>query len=161
MNIEVEITPTKEYFESCYRDWLPRNNMKWLPYLATGLILIGILFYIFNDSNRFQTIPIITPIWAVILFVQYYYMKWKWIRERMKSSMVGKKMTLTFREEEVEHTGPYSNGIVKWEKFQKYFLTKNGLTLVPENGIFIFLPRSIFESEKDILQIEAKLKSMK
>lgn len=158
MNIEIEIIQSKEYFENYYRDWLKRSNTKWLPYLGAGLILLGILFYIFNDSNRFRGIPIFAPVWGIVLFIQYYYKKKRWIKERMKSNMVGKKMTLTFKEEETEHTGPYSNGTVKWETFQEYFLTENGLTLVPEHGIFIFLPRSVFEREEDILQIEEKLK---
>ena len=158
MNIKVELVPSKEYFESCYQDWLPRSNMKWLPYVSMGLILLGILFYIFNDSNRFRGIPIFAPVWGIVLFIQYYYKKKRWIKERMKSNIVGKKQTLIFKEEHIEHNGPYSKGIVKWETFQEYFLTENGLTLVPEHGIFIFLPRSVFEREEDILQIEEKLK---
>jgi len=113
MNIKVEFVHSRKYFEKYYDDWLKRSNTQWLPWLGIGLIFIGILFYIFNDSNRLRAVPFVALIWGLIMFVQYYWNRKTWMKERMKSKMIGKELTLTFKEEEIEHKGPYSTGTVK------------------------------------------------
>ena len=68
---------------------------------------------------------------------------------------------MIFEDDVIKSKGPFTNTELKWNGIVKTIETKNGLFLIPENGISIYLQKSSFDSENQIKLIVDKVNSYK
>jgi hypothetical protein len=159
MNIETRITASKEYYIEFYSEWLKRSKLKkWEPFLATALLFFGVGLYYYNTNPNLRVIPIFFIIAGIYELFKSYYSRKKWLSERVKSNILNKEIILTFNEENIKHEGPFFNGTLKWEGIKSWILTDNGLFLIPENGISIYIPKNSFSTSDEINQVINKIK---
>ena len=152
---------TGDYYKEFYSEWLKfRSYRGWQPLIAILLIMFSAFVFIFFNSNALFISLLFTGFGIYELF-EYYYTRKKWLNERLASNITNKEISMIFEDDVIKSKGPFTNTELKWNGIVKTIETKNGLFLIPENGISIYLQKSSFDSENQIKLIVDKVNSYK
>ena len=152
---------TGDYYKEFYSEWLKfRSYRRWQPLIAILLIMFSAFVFIFFNSNALFISLLFTGFGIYELF-EYYYTRKKWLNERLASNITNKEISMIFEDDVIKSKGPFTNTELKWNGIVKTIETKNGLFLIPENGISIYLQKSSFDSENQIKLIVDKVNSYK
>jgi|GEM_PF-2028063 hypothetical protein len=153
MNFKISFIPDEAYYKEAYFEFTPFK--RWEPILSMLPIIFGIGLYCYDHYLR--TIPFLFVFIGLYELLKCFYNKNKWIKERLKSAVSGQIIEMEFTDEAIKHTGPFSNGEMKWSGFKAIKKTKKGIVLKIESGISIYLPDKLF-NEKEIECIMSKAK---
>lgn len=118
--------------------------------------MIGMVLQYFDAERALSVFPFVFSGVGVYELFKVYWEKKKWINDRLGSRIIGKRIELEFTDEYIIHSGPFANGKITWDGLRSVLATNKGLIIKPENGVVIYLPRTIFQSQKDIEYILAK-----
>ena len=121
-----------------------------MPYFASALIFVGIVFYFLDKSRVVWIFPFLFICSGLYEFFKFYNEKKKWMKDRLDSRILGKEIQMQFTEEMIKISGPFSNGELKWFGLKKIVKTKKGILLKPENGLSIYLQDKMFSSDEQI-----------
>ncbi len=147
MNFKLIFTPDKQYYEEAYGEMLSITKVKkWEPVLATVMFIVGIVFYI--NSGRLLSF-IFSGIGAYE-FYKFYNGKHRWLKDRLSSGINKQSLEIEFSKDAIKHSGPFSNGELKWTGLKSIIKTRKGILLKPETGVSIYLPFRLFENEAQI-----------
>ena len=130
---------------------------KYVPYFASALIFVGVVFYFFDKSGIIGIFPFLFIFSGLYEFFKFYNEKKKWMKDRLDSRILGKEIQMQFTEEMIKISGPFSNGELKWIGLKKIVKTKKGILLKPENGLSIYLQDKLFSSDEQIKFILSKV----
>jgi hypothetical protein len=151
MNFKVTITLDEQYYSEAYEELISLNKLnKWEPYLAGAMILVGFILYTFDNNDQLGFFPFIFIGVGIFEFIKAKTKKSKWLKERLDPALVGNQLEVEFREEFIRHSGPFSNGDIKWAGLKEIKKTCNGIILKPSRGISIYLPDKLFRSKDEI-----------
>lgn len=166
MDINIELKFTEEYYKEAYQEMV-KNRLKfrkWQPLLIVFHFLSSVLFlwYILKnlDLKTYIIIPLIFFFFGLYEFYDYYKIKRNWLKARREEGITDESVTLRFKGDEIEHSGPYAKGVIKWNGFKCIQVTDNGLFLIPQKGISIYLPKYCFSNEDEMKSILNKFKSI-
>ena len=157
MNFTVAIHLTEAYYQDYYRGWAAQ---KWIrryeSYLGIAMILIwgGLRFV--DGANSLGIVPYFFIAVGLYETIKPFYKKRKWLQERKSSGLAGQQITLHFGNDAINTAGPFASSEIKWTGIRHIRQTSHGLFLVPENGISIFLPTSVFQSPEQVQAILSK-----
>jgi len=127
-----------------------------VPYFASALIFVGIVFYFLDKSRVVWIFPFLFICSGLYDFFKFYNEKKKWMKDRLDSRILGKEILMEFTDEIIKVNGPFSNGELKWFGLKKIVKTKKGILLKPENGLSIYLQDKIFSNDEQIKFILSK-----
>ncbi len=127
-----------------------------MPYFASALIFVGIVFYFLDKSRVVWIFPFLFICSGLYEFFKFYNEKKKWMKDRLDSRILGKEILMEFTDEIIKVNGPFSNGELKWFGLKKIVKTKKGILLKPENGLSIYLQDKIFSNDEQIKFILSK-----
>jgi len=127
-----------------------------VPYFASALIFVGIVFYFLDKSRVVWIFPFLFICSGLYEFFKFYNEKKKWMKDRLDSRILGKEILMEFTDEIIKVNGPFSNGELKWFGLKKIVKTKKGILLKPENGLSIYLQDKIFSNDEQIKFILSK-----
>ncbi len=127
-----------------------------MPYFASALIFVGIVFYFLDKSRVVWIFPFLFICSGLYDFFKFYNEKKKWMKDRLDSRILGKEILMEFTDEIIKVNGPFSNGELKWFGLKKIVKTKKGILLKPENGLSIYLQDKIFSNDEQIKFILSK-----
>ncbi len=162
MNIEIIQQINRSYYEEYYADWL-KNKSKFKKYQKViGIVLmilglfLGVTSYVSNNSLHTFTVTI--HFLGILMLFDFYYVKQKWIKERLKSKQNNLAVKIAFDDEKMSTISEFGISSLQWSFFRDAIKTEKGLILVPENGISIYIQQSVLK-EKYIDEIVEKVKS--
>lgn len=151
MIFKLNFKPDESYYEEAYGELISLTKIKKSePILASISVLFGIGLFYADKNNVLGFFPIFFILMGVYEFFKFYYEKKKWIKDRNSSRILGQEIELEFSDEFIKHTGPFSNGELKWSGLKSILETKKGIVIKPENGVSIYLPYLLFESKEQI-----------
>ena len=151
MNFKIDFTPNKEYYKEAYEEMISTYKLKkWEPIFALLLIVFGLFIYFTIKSENLKFTPFIFIFLGIYELVKFYSEKRKWIKNRLKSNIVGKNFEVEFTDDHMVHSGPFSNGKISWDGFKNLIETQKGILLKQENGINIYFSKEIFKNRSEI-----------
>ena len=151
MEFNLKFIPDKNYYKEAYDEMVSSMKYKkYVPYFASALIFVGIVFYFLDKSGVIGILPFLFICSGLFEFFKFYNEKRKWIKDRFDSRILGKEIQIEFTDEMIKINGPFSNGELKWFGLKKIVKTKQGILLKPENGLSIYLQDKIFSSYEQI-----------
>lgn len=151
MTFKLNFKPDENYYVEAYEELICLKKMKKIePILATISAIFGIWLLYSDKNNVLGYFPFLFILMGIYEFFKFYYEKKKWIKERNSSGIIGQEIELEFSDEFIKHSGPFSNGELKWSGLKSISETKKGIVIKPENGLNIYLPYLLFESKEQI-----------
>jgi hypothetical protein len=157
MDFKINFRPDQDYYKEAYSEIVKTNWMKrFEPVFATVMILFSIGLWYFDRNGKLGLFPILFGVLGLFELVKVYTSRAKWINERVKSGITGQEIQLQFTDDLIIHSGPFSNGTIKWSGLKSIGQTEKGLILKPETGVVIYLSKAKFESKDQIEFITSK-----
>jgi hypothetical protein len=157
MDFTVEIVPNEAYYRNYYREWA---SQKWLrrnePYLGIAMVLFWCCLWYVDEANSLGVVPYFFMAVGFYETIKPFYKKHKWLEERKSSRLNGQKISAHFSDDAIHVTGPFSSGNIKWAGIRRIQHTALGLFIIPENGISLFFPKSVFQSDEQIQAIVSR-----
>lgn len=166
MDINIKLKLTEEYYAEIYQESVKSRlkYRKWQP-LIIGLNFLFsgfLLWYIIRNSElkSYFILPLIFFFFGLHELYDSINSKKKWLKARKEKGIVNEIITFRFKDHEIEHSGPYSKGVIQWEGFQCIQETAKGLFLIPQKGISIYIPKYCFHDKSDMKLIVDKFKTI-
>lgn len=157
MVFKVIFIPDKEYYAEAYGEIISSLKYKKLePFFAVLMIMLGIILYFQDTFSAAGIIPILFSVIGLYELIKLYYEKKNWIKVRMDSKVQGQPIEMEFTNETIKHTGPFSQGELKWSGLKQIIKTKQGILIKPENGISIYLSNKVFANKEQVEFILSK-----
>lgn len=148
-NFTLSITPNEAYYKEAYEEMISTLRLKkYEPYFAVVMVLAGVGLFFYDENDLLGMFPFVFSMIGVYEFRKYFTEKNKWLKAQLDSRLVGQKIEFTFNDTGILHTGPFSNGEMKWEGINNILQTKRGLLIKPENGSSLYLPDRVFSDKK-------------
>lgn len=157
MEFSLKFIPDENYYKEAYDEMVSSMRYKkYVPYFASALIFVGIVFSFLDKSGVVGIFPFLFICSGLYEFFKFYNEKKKWMKDRLDSRILGKEIQMQFTDEMIKINGPFSNGELKWFGLKKIVKTKKGILLKPENGLSIYLQDKMFSSDEQIKFILSK-----
>lgn len=163
METTVQIRLTEEYYKKALQEIITyHTRFRKHQMLFTVLMFLIIIFVIAMACLEilpqiFIYIGVFLTFMCTASVHDYFDFRRKWLADRMNSQLLEKTVSLTFTNENILHEGPFTKGEMLWTGFANATKTLDGLLLVPQNGISIYVPKSSFANEKLFEEVWDKL----
>lgn len=102
---------------------------------------------------RHRTFTVALFLIAVFNVVDTCSHRWRWIREQLKTQSREKHVDLVFNDDDVAIRTPNSNGTMRYTAFTNVTVAPDGIFMVPDTGVSIFVPRTAFDSDDDFQRV--------
>lgn len=156
MTFNLSFKPDEKYYKEAYEELISLTRLKkWEPILAIIMVVFGVGLDYFDKYDKLGIFPFFFMIMGIYEFFKFFYNKTKWLKERRESQVTGQLIEIEFNNETIKHSGPFSNGEIKWTGL-KVRKTNKGIVLKPETGIVLYLPDSLFKGQDEIAFILSK-----
>ena len=157
LDVGVTYIVDQPYYDSFYQNWITYRSRRQRYALPATLTVAAAAIIAVIVAPEFRAISGGILVAAILYSIDAGTHRQRWLRQRKKSLSLGKEVSLHFNEETVQVTTANSEGRLNYRAFESSFATPNGLFLVPENGISIFVPKSAFCSEEEYDAVTKKL----
>jgi hypothetical protein len=156
-NFTLTITPNEAYYKEAYDEMISTLRLKkYEPYFAVSIVVFGTGLFFYDEEGVLGMFPFVFSMAGLYELYKVFTEKNKWLKARLDSRLVGQKIEFTFNDAGILHTGPFSNGEMKWEGIHNILKTKRGLLIKPENGSSLYLPDHIFSDKTQMEFILSK-----
>jgi hypothetical protein len=144
MNAVASIDYDRQYFDAFYENWIAYRR-RWRRYaipFAVIFFLVTAIALWFLPSHR----PIAGGFFIVALLnlIDAYTHRLRWVRQRLASVAVDKRAELTFTDDKIQISTPNIEGTMTYDGFGVVSIAPDGIFLVPDTGVSIFVPKTSF-----------------
>ncbi|GAA4041735.1 YcxB family protein [Flavobacterium chungnamense] len=151
MNFKIDFKASKEYYEEAYDEMISSYKLKkWEPIFALLLVVFGIVIYFIINNKKLKFLPFIFILLGFYELIKFYNEKKKWINSRLKSKIQGENIKIEFYDDYLIHSGPFSNGQIKWNGLNNIQETSKGIILKLESGTSIYVSKANFKMPNEI-----------
>jgi hypothetical protein len=151
MDVTITFRPDLNYYKEAYSEIIKTSALKrFEPIFALVMILLGIGLFYFDKTSALGFFPMLFSGLGVFELIKVYTSRNKWINDRAKSGVIGQEIQLQFTDDLIIHSGPFSNGNLKWAGIKSVTQTEKGIVIKPETGVLIYLPKTMFESKDQV-----------
>lgn len=158
MKIEIEQKMSEDYFRELYDEMVNYRlkYRKWQIPISVLLILLAIPICFVDEKSYFFSVGIL--VFALMLAIDYFSEKRKWLKNRLASKMNGEMSILSFNEDGFFSKSLYSTSNGSWNSFTETVETPKGIFLVVDKGMSIYLQKENFKNIAEIEFIRQKVK---
>lgn len=157
MNAVASIEYNRQYFDAFYRNWIAYRS-RWrrhaIPLATAFFIVTAFTVWVFPQHR-----PIAGGLLAVAVLnlIDASTHRLRWVRKRLASVAVDKTAKLTFADDQIHISTPNSDGTIAYNGFGVVSIAPNGIFLVPDSGVSIFVPDTSFASADEFGRVCSKL----
>ena len=147
------------YLQVLFQDWL-RSKSRFRRYsVPTDLVMIaiGLLFGVVFPAGKAAPVFVILLVVALLGLAWEYFDRMRWFRRRRAAPQFGKEMEIRFSDDGVFMSGPLAQSACDWAYFAGMTRGINGLFLVPETGLMIYVPYDTIIPPQAVSEIEARV----
>ncbi|CAH0535509.1 hypothetical protein VST7929_03079 [Vibrio stylophorae] len=152
MEIKVTWSQNEDYLNSFWKDFIKhRSKMrKWTIYLGMLIFIANISIYVYfiNQNKPHQSILLFAVI-GLLTIAWHFWDKFQWYNLMRNASSFNKQNILKFTSSSIFYDGPISKGEMSWEGIENIVLAANGMFLVLQKGLSIYIPKSAAASEQE------------
>ena len=144
MEATARIHYDRDYFEASYTDWLA-NRAKWRPYavlFALTEIGVGVAILLFTSAPAIAFVAISVGLYHSYEAVTH---RSRWLRERLDGLPPDKLITIQFGPDFMATESQNSSGTLRYDAISKVVGTPNGVFILPQTGVSIYVPRACVE----------------
>lgn len=158
MEIKVVQKIDESYYHEFYAEWLKFRSVykKWEDKIGMLSIALAIGIYILRQDLVYILGGLL--VFGFLMIYEFYSSKRKWMKSRSESKINNVTITMIFQDNQIQSIGPFTEMKGKWSFFKEAIETENGIFLIPENGLSIYLQKKSFENQLDIKRIIEKVK---
>ena len=144
MNAVASISYDRKYFDAFYANWIAYRS-RWrrfaIPFAVIFFVVTAIALLLL-PSHR----PIAGGFFvvAILNLIDASTHRLRWVRQRLASVAVDKTAELTFTDDKIQISTPNSEGTMTYDGFGVVSIKPDGIFLVPDTGVSIFVPRTSF-----------------
>ncbi len=149
MQATAHLVYDRQYYETNYRDWLVHRS-KWQR-RATSMAITLILFGI-GMTILFRQQWLVGIVFSSLGFYELFRAvthKSRWVNARLKAIGGEKTIDIEFDENEMKTTSSMGYSRVKMDAFDEIITATNGIFLIPENGVSIYVPHSTVDPQDE------------
>jgi YcxB-like protein len=157
VNVVATLTIDREYYDTFYTNWLSYRS-RWrrhAPVAAITLAIIPMAIMLLFPGHWLIAAGFLGLALANAIDVATHRMRW--LKKRMKNVSPGKTAEVVFDDDGIHISTSHSDGNMKYAAFVDATLTPNGIFLVPENELSIFMPRTAFSSTEDFDSVSTRI----
>ena len=144
------------YFELFYSEWLShrsRYRRFILPIAVLFLLLAAIAFFALSAKALLPWVLLVVGVGELLDGLTH---QIRWMRLRLKGAGTN-QATIRFTEWGIECNTDKSHGSISYDGFHEFDITPNGLFLIPQKGISIFVPLAAIIPQEAISDIRQRL----
>ena len=160
MEITAKWNHNPEYFEQYWKDWMlyRSKGRKHIRVFSLVLIISGFVLYLgdlgaFPEFTSSQSRGLIIVIIGILVAAWHFLDRRKWIKSMIQDSRPNNEIVMIFSQEGIKTKSDISSGEATWEAIKEIVPARQGLFLVLQKGISIYLPRQSLDDNNDINQI--------
>ena len=141
MEYKFNIELNKEYYSECFEQAFKYDN-KWknINYLISLIFISLGTIFIINAKALTFTSSVLIVIGFYELFDSYF-KKIFWVKRQMSNKTANTEVEMIITEEAFLTKGKYSEGNMLWKGMDRILDTPKGLTIWPQKGIKIYIPK--------------------
>lgn len=152
MEIKVAWSQNEDYLNSFWKDFIKyRSKMrKWTIHLGLLIFItnVSIYVYLINQNKPYQSILLFAVI-GVFTIIWHFWDKYQWYSLMRNSPSFNKQNNIKFTSSAIFHDGPTSKGEISWKGIETIIPAANGMFLVLQKGLSIYIPKSAAENEQE------------
>jgi len=157
MDASAQVSFDRSYFEAAYSDWLAYRS-KWRRYaapFAVALTLAGAAVLWFLPHQRlFGLLVLFGGLYQICEAMTH---RKRWIADRLKELPPDKILKISFHPEHIEMETPNSSSRLNIAAFSEVVATPNGVFLIPQTGVSIYIPRASIDPPDAFLPLMESL----
>ena len=145
MNATAQLVFDRAYYESNYDAWL-RHRAKLRPYavyLSLALLAFGVIMALAFPTK--WIVGVIFTCVGVYELVESLTHKSRWVNARVKATCENKTVEMQLSESELTTTSSVAHGTIQIEAFSDIIPATDGVFLIPDSGVSIFIPAATVE----------------
>ena len=149
MNATAQLVFDRAYYESNYESnydaWL-RHRAKLRPYavyLSLALLAFGVIMALAFPTK--WIVGVIFTCVGVYELVEALTHKSRWVNARVKATRENKTVEMQLSESELTTTSSVAHGTIQIEAFSDIIPATDGVFLIPDSGVSIFIPAATVE----------------
>ena len=145
MNATAHLVFDRAYYESNYDAWL-RHRAKLRPYavyLSLTLLAFGVIMALAFPTK--WIVGVIFTCVGVYELVESLTHKFRWVNARVKATRENKTVEMQLSESELTTTSSVAHGTIQIEAFSDIIPATDGVFLIPDSGVSIFIPAATVE----------------
>jgi len=154
MEITAKWNTDAKYFQLYWHDWLlERSHLrKWAIHIGVFLIGLGLALYLLPTEIS----PVDDVSSLILLFlgcfeiIWHFWNKRRWFKARLTNRNFGKENTFSFAAEKIHLSGPNSKGEMTWNAIEDIVTASNGIFLILQNNLSIYIPAYAVKSNSDL-----------
>lgn len=157
MNVVATFIIDREYYDTFYTNWLAYRS-RWrrqAPAAAITLATIPMAIMLLFPGHWLVVVGFLGLALANAIDIATYRMRW--LKKRMEHISPGKTAEVVFDDNGIHLSTSHNDGNMKYAAFVDATLTPNGIFLVPDNGLSIFMPRAAFSSSEDFNSVSTRI----
>ena len=145
MNATAHLVFDRAYYESNYDAWL-RHRAKLRPYavyLSLTLLAFGVIMaFAFTSQWLVGAVFACAGVYELIEALTH---KSRWINARVKATRENKTVDMQLSESELTTSSSVANGTIQIAAFSDIIPATDGVFLIPESGLSIYIPAATVE----------------
>ena len=157
MEIIAKWKHNREYFQQYWKDWVKHRSKgtKDIPVISFFIIILGLFIYFSglpsftHYSNHGLTLVLV----GTVLITWYMWYKHKWIHSMLQDSDPESENIIIFNENGITTKSLLSSGEANWKIIKEIVRARNGIFLVLQKGISIYIPFQSLQEPNNIRQI--------
>ena len=151
MKVEViaKYTFDENYFQSYWRDWSKSRSVgrKWAIPIGVFFITTGVLSFVMSSKPLLSLIVFFI---GLVNLIWHFWEKRIWFNNRRSAKNFGKENKLCFSKEGILIESSHSKGEMTWEALESIKKASDGLFLVLQKEISIYIPKQSVTNETDL-----------
>ncbi|MEI7700721.1 MAG: hypothetical protein WCK86_13060 [Planctomycetia bacterium] len=135
----------RQYFEMLYDDWLQHRSVwrRYAVYASFALLAAGVMMAV--ASPRHWLVGAVFAMFGVYETISALTYRRRWIGERLLLARADKTVDLTFDETSVASASANGKSTMLISGFVGFVAGTKGFFLIPDTGIFLYVPRPAVE----------------
>lgn len=145
MNATAHLVFDRAYYESNYDAWL-RHRVKLRPYavyLSLALLAFGVIITFAFPAQ--WLVGVLFACVGVYELIEALSHKSRWINARVNATRENKTVEIQLSETELTTTSSVAHGTIQIEAFSEVIPSRDGVFLIPESGVSIYIPAATVE----------------
>ena len=145
MDATAHVSFDRAYFEAFYTDWLTHRS-RWRRFampVAFAITFAGAAISWFVPGHRFLGIAV--SLGGMYHLYEALTHRRRWVADRLKDLPPDKVLDVSFHSERIDMETPNSSSRLSVAALTGVEATPNGLFLIPQTGVSIYIPRASIE----------------
>lgn len=156
MNALATINYDREYFDTFYANWVSYRS-RWRRFaIPIAITLVALMAMACLLSFSYRPIAGGLLVIAIVNFFDAATYRVRWIRKRLASIAVDKTANFVFTDDNIRISSANSDGTLTYNAFGLVTITPEGIFLVPDSGMSIFIPRTAFSDDNQFREVSSK-----